>query len=103
MVLLILRNGDDLGLLPSAMALPFGVLPLQVRWFSRPSVSLLPLGMDVTGGYCLLSGLTLRGSSFFAVMVDWPSRESSPSSLGLKVGRGLWTSALVALPGLAFA
>ena len=102
MVLLLLRNGDGLGLLPSAMALPFGVLPLQVWWFSHPSVSLLPVGMDVPWGYCLLSGLTLRGSSFFAIMVDLSSLESSPS-LGLKVGRGLLTSALVALPSLAFA
>ena len=84
------------------MAWPFGVLPLQVWWFSHPSVTLLPVGMDVTRGYCLLSGLTLRGSSFFAIMVGLSSLVSSPP-LVLKVGRGLLTSALVALPGLAFA
>ena len=105
MVLLLLRvKGDGHGLLTSAVALPFGVVPLQVWWFSHPSVSLLFLsGWMITGVTTSCRGLTLRGSSFFANMVDMSSHESSPSSLGLKVGRGLLTSAMAALRGIAFA
>ena len=62
-----------------------------------------PVGRVDNRGYCLLSGLTLRGSYFFAILVDLSSLESCPSSLGLKVGRGLLTSAKVALRGITFA
>ena len=59
------EKGDGHGLLTSAVALPFGVVPLQDWWFSHPSVSLLFLSeWMITRVADSCRGLILRGSSF---------------------------------------